>query len=169
MKIIVILLFLLLFACTLKPDFKTFPKIDAHVHLETSDDSFVELVKENNFKLLSLVTRSEPQPVISEEFNYARALYDSHPEIIAFATTFTMDGFGEPGWQEKVVAWLDSSFKAGAITVKFWKDIGMTFRDKDGSFIMIDDPRFDPIIDFIESQNKTMLTTMGNREIAGYR
>jgi predicted TIM-barrel fold metal-dependent hydrolase len=161
MKAIVILFTVLFFACTPKPDFKTFPKIDAHVHLETSDDSFIQLVKENNFKLLTLVTRSASQPVIREEFNYARALYGGHPEIIAFATTFTMDGFDKSGWQEKVIAWLDSSFKAGAIAVKFWKDIGMTFRDKDGRFIMIDDPRFDPIIDFIESQNKTMVNHNG--------
>jgi len=161
MKKFAILFVVLMIGCSNTPDFKTFPKVDVHVHLETSDDSFVQVVEKNNFKLLTLVTRSESQPVIEEEFNYARELHAKHPETIAFATTFTMDNFGEPGWQEKTIAWLDSSFKAGAIAVKIWKDIGMTFRNKDSSFIMIDDPRFDPILEFIESQDKTLVNHNG--------
>lgn len=147
--------------CSQSPEFKTFPKIDAHVHLETYDDSFVELIEANQMKLMTLVTRSVEQPVIEEEFNYARALRDKYPGTIAFATTFTMDGFGEPDWEEKTLKWLDQSFKEGAIALKVWKDVGMTFQDKDGSFILIDDPRFDPIFDFVESQGKTLVNHNG--------
>lgn len=158
-----ILLFtiLIMMGCSRAPEFKTFPKVDAHVHLETSDDSFINLVKDNNFKLMTLVTRAVPQPEIQKEFDYAKALHDNHPETVAFATTFTMDGFGEPGWEDKTIAWLKKSFDEGAIAVKVWKDIGMTFRDKDSTFIMIDDTRFDPIFDFIESQNKTLVNHNG--------
>jgi predicted TIM-barrel fold metal-dependent hydrolase len=161
MKTYLLLITILWMGCSRAPDFKTFPKIDAHVHLETSDDSFVKIVEENNFKLLTLVTGSAPQQVINEEFNYARTLAMKHPETIAFATTFTMDGFGEPDWEEKTLEWLDKSFEEGAIALKVWKDIGMTFRDKDGNFILIDDPRFDPIFDFVESQGKTLVNHNG--------
>ena len=147
--------------CSRTPEFKTFPKIDAHVHLETSDDSFVKIVQENNFKMMTLVTRAAPQPEIQKEFNFAKALYNKYPDRVAFATTFTMDGFGEPGWEEKTIEWLKNSFEEGAIAVKVWKDIGMTFRNEDSTFIMIDDPRFDPIFDFIESQNKTLVNHNG--------
>ncbi len=156
-----VLLIVFLSGCSQKPDFKTFPKIDAHVHLETSDDSFVQVLKENNFKLMTLVTGSASQPVINEEFDFAKALHDKYPEFISFATTFSMDGFGEPGWQQRTIEWLQESFDKGAIAVKVWKDIGMTFRDKDSSFIMIDDERFDPVWDFIEAQNKTLVNHIG--------
>ncbi|MCK5134755.1 MAG: amidohydrolase family protein [Bacteroidales bacterium] len=161
MKNYIIICVLLLASCSEQPDFATFPKIDAHAHLETSDDSFVELLRENNFILLSLVTRSVSQPLIDEEFNYARELYKGHPESIAFATTFSMDGFGEPAWEERTIEWLEESFSQGAIAVKVWKDIGMTFLDKDSSYIMIDDARFDPIWDLIKSQNKTLVNHVG--------
>ncbi len=151
----------IMMGCSRAPEFKTFPKIDAHVHLETSDDSFVKIVEENNFKMMTLVTRAAPQPEIQKEFNYAKALYNKYPERVAFATTFTMDGFGEPGWEEKTIEWLKKSFEEGAIAVKVWKDIGMTFRNEDSTFIMIDDPRFDPIFNFIESQNKTLVNHNG--------
>ncbi|RLE05789.1 MAG: hydrolase [Bacteroidetes bacterium] len=161
MKNYIIIIALVLAGCSQQPDFSTFPKIDAHAHLETSDDSFVEVLRENSFILMSLVTRSVSQALIEEEFSYARELYEGHPESIAFATTFSMDGFGEPGWEESTIEWLKTSFDQGAIAVKVWKDIGMTFLDKDSSYIMMDDARFDPIWEFIESQNKTLVNHVG--------
>ena len=157
MKNYFFLLSVLLAACAKAPDFKNFPKVDTHVHLETSDDSFVQVVEDNNFKLLTLVTRSESPDVIRKEFDFASNLHDEHPKAIGMATTISMDGFGEPDWEKNTITWLQESFDRGAIAVKLWKDIGMTFRNADSTFIFIDDPRFDPILDFIESQDKTLV------------
>ncbi len=157
MKNYLLILLTLLFGCSQSPDFKTFPKIDTHVHLETADDSFVKIVEDNNFKLISLVTRSVSPDLIKNEFNFARDLQAGHPKTIGFATTISMDGFGEEDWQENTISWLKESFDNGALGVKIWKDIGMVFRDADSSFIFIDDPRFDPILDYIASQNKTLV------------
>ena len=157
MKNYLVLISLIFAGCAQSPDFKTFPKIDTHVHLETTDDSFVNVLDDNNFKLLSLVTRSESMEDINKDFEFAKNLYQNHPKTIGFATTISMEGFGEPQWQDNTIAWLQKSFDEGAIAVKVWKDIGMTFRNADSTFVMIDDPRFDPIFDFIESQNKTLV------------
>ena len=70
MKNYFLLFCLLLAGCSPSPDFKTFPKIDTHVHLETLDDSFVQVVDDNSFKLLTLVTRSVSQDEIRQEFDY---------------------------------------------------------------------------------------------------
>jgi hypothetical protein len=121
MKNYLLILLAILFGCTQSPDFKTFPKIDSHVHLETADDSFVEIVEENNFKLISLVTRSESPEVIRNEFNFAQNLQAGHPKTIGFATTISMDGFGEEGWEENTISWLQESFDNGALGVKIWK------------------------------------------------
>lgn len=42
-----------------------------------------------------------------------------------------------------------------------WKNIGMQFQDKNGHFVMIDDPKFDPIFDFIESHGKKLTGHIG--------
>lgn len=157
MKNYFLILIVLLAGCSPTPDFKTFPKIDVHVHLETSDDSFVQVMDENSMKLLTLVTRSERPDVIRKEFDYARNLQVGHPKSIGFATTISMTGFGEADWEKLTIAWLQESFDAGAVAVKIWKDVGMTFQNADSTFILIDDPKFDPIFDFIESQNKTLV------------
>jgi predicted TIM-barrel fold metal-dependent hydrolase len=144
-------------SCSRSLDFKSFQKIDAHVHLESRDDSFAEVILENNLKLITLVTASNPMPEILEEYHYAKTLHDNYPDNILFATTFSMEGFGEPGWEEETLKWLDQCFDEGAIAVKIWKDIGMTFRDSGGQFILIDDPRFDPIFDLVESRGKALV------------
>jgi predicted TIM-barrel fold metal-dependent hydrolase len=146
-----------LIGCSTRPEFRTFPKVDAHVHLETYDESFMEVIQQNHMRLITLVTGSNSQPMILEEYNYAKTLHDHHPDQIGFATTFSMDGFGEPGWEESTLEWLEKCFNDGAIALKIWKDIGMTFRDTSGEFILIDDPRFDPIFDFVELKGKTLV------------
>jgi len=158
-----VLFFVFLFAlgCSRQPKFQSFPKIDAHVHLETYDESFVEVIRQNHMKLVTLVTRSNPQPEIEVEYDYAKTLHDHHPDQIAYATTFSMEGFGEPGWEERTLEWLEQSFDDGAVALKVWKDVGMTFRDTSGAFILIDDPRFDPIFDYVESREKTLVNHNG--------
>jgi len=56
---------------------------------------------------------------------------------------------------------LKANFANGAIGVKIWKNIGMTNKDSANQFIMIDNPRFDPIIKFIEEKNKTIVGHLG--------
>jgi hypothetical protein len=65
------------------------------------------------------------------------------------------------GWAEEVINQLQSSFANGALGIKIWKNIGMVEKDTSGNFIMIDNPKFDPLIQFIIDQNKTVLGHLG--------
>lgn len=147
--------------CSSTPDYDTFPKIDAHVHIDTFEPDFVEMAQAHNFRLMTLVTRSASQEHIDQEFAWASQQQQQFPETVAFATTICMENWSDPDWQEKTISRLQQDFDNGAIAVKVWKDIGMTFRDVDNSFIMIDNPRFDPIFDFIASQNKRVIGHLG--------
>lgn len=137
------------------------PKIDAHVHINTLDSTFLEFAKSQNFRYITLTTGAESTANIRKELGMALYQLKKYPKTIAVATTFTMENFETPAWQQEVLDQLDADFKAGAIAVKIWKDIGMVFRDSLGAFIMIDDPRFDPILDFIESKDKTLVGHLG--------
>jgi hypothetical protein len=72
-----------------------------------------------------------------------------------------MKNFETPEWQDDVVKQLGKDFDSGAMAVKIWKDIGMTFRDSLGHFIMIDDPRFDPVLDYIAGRDITVIGHLG--------
>jgi hypothetical protein len=60
-KVIGLLTVLLVYGCSSRPSFETFPKIDAHFHLNTSDPAVVELAEKYHFKLMTLVTGSSSQ------------------------------------------------------------------------------------------------------------
>ena len=72
-----------------------------------------------------------------------------------------MEGFGEEGWAERVCVQLQRDIEAGATGVKVWKNIGMELRKEDGSFLMVDDPLFDPIFQFIKSSGITLVGHCG--------
>jgi hypothetical protein len=148
-------------SCARAPEYATIPKIDAHVHIDTFEPAFAELARREGFRLVTLVTRSAEQAHIDREFAWARAQHEAYPKTVSFATTISMETLGDPAWQERTIARLARDFANGAIAVKLWKDIGMTFRDADGRFIMIDDPRFDPILEYIASQGRPVIGHFG--------
>lgn len=149
------------FFCSKSPEFATFPKIDAHVHLYSSDESLIQLAQQYKFSLFSIVTRSAQPSKIDTLLSYVTKHAQKYPQIVAYATTFSMENFDSPEWSQQVIERLKHDFDNGAIAVKVWKDIGMTFRDKDSTFIMIDNPRFDPIFDFIAQENKVLVSHIG--------
>jgi hypothetical protein len=57
---------------------------------------------------------------------------------------------------------LREDFSNGAVGIKVWKDIGMKIKNKDGAYIQIDDPMFEPILRFIAEQDKTLIAQMGS-------
>ena len=135
-------------------DFKTVEKIDAHVHVNTNKPDYVQQAAEDNFRLITinLDDVNEPPPM-EEQQQFAQHQVKTFPDRIAYATTFSIRHFNDSDWQSQTINYLKKSFAQGAIAVKIYKVIGMSLRDKTGKLVMIDDPRFDTIINFIV-QNK---------------
>lgn len=148
-------------SCSPTPQFSSFPKFDAHVHLYSANDALVQLAQQNNFRLFSIVTGSESRAEIDTLLSWVQQHQKAAPQTVVYATTFSMEHFAEPGWLEDTITKLQKDFDNGAIAVKVWKDIGMTFRNPDSSFIMIDDPRLDPVFDFISAQGKVLVAHIG--------
>ena len=143
-------------------DYPDVEKIDTHIHIFTASDDFMELAKENNFKVIDVAL--DPQNTWAEvrrEFRYCLEQKKHHPSSVEIVTSFSMEGWDEPDWLGKTMAWLDSSINNGAIGMKVWKNIGMVYRDKKGKLIMIDDARFDPIFKMLAEKNIRVLGHLG--------
>ena len=139
-------------------EFTTMQKIDAHLHIRYSGAEFLDQAATDNFKVIAILTDHYDIGWQKEFIDRQRL---QHAQQIAYITTFTIQGWDDPDWQEKTIAHLKNEFANGAIGVKVWKNIGMEFKDKDTNFVMIDHPRFDAIFDFIESQGKTLTGHIG--------
>jgi len=161
MSVLYFIFFLLVGCASESPDYETLPKFDSHVHINTKSDTFVESAEQINFRLLTIVTGSSSSEEIRNEVEFAAYQHQQNPDRVNFATTISMEEFGTPGWEKQTIRQLSADFEKGAIGVKGWKDIGMVFRDDNGDFIQIDDSRFDPVLDFIASENKTLVAHIG--------
>mgnify|MGYP001815809467 CR=1 FL=1 len=136
-------------------------KVDAHVHIRTANNAIMEYAKSQRFQLLTVNTRSDSQAYIDKQKHFAVQMSEQYPEDIFWLTTFSMEGFEEPGWAEAVVEKLRQDLVQGALGFKIWKDIGMTYRDSLGSFVFLDDPIFEPILEFMAESGKPLLTHVG--------
>ena len=122
-----------------------YPVIDFHFHagaLKTADD------------YRSLVGTMD-QAGIGAIANMDGGMYDAldanlrvgepyKDRLVHFARP-VWDGINEPGWPEKTAAELARAFQAGAQGLKINKALGLELKNADGSYILPDDPRMDPI------------------------
>ena len=142
-------------------DFPLVKKMNTHVHIRIFDSAFITQAASDNFRLINVNVASPSSPSIENQQEVALRLVKTFPENISYATTISVDNFNAPDWQQKTLDYLKASFEKGAIAVKVWKNIGMDLKDRNGKFVMIDNPAFDPIIDFIQKNNITLIGHLG--------
>jgi len=142
-------------------DFKKVPKIDTHIHINSEGKTIIKFARANNFKLLSISVDYSGYPPIREQQIIKRNHLKDDPDIIAFSTVISLEGWNDPNWSTKAIQQLKKDFELGANSVKTWKNIGMEARDKDGNLIVLDDPKFDPILNFIKDQGKVLISHAG--------
>lgn len=130
-------------------DFAAIRKIDAHVHVNVADDAFLDQAAADNFEVLSINVDYPAFPSLADQAEVAHHYAEAEPERFHYATTFSMQGFGQAGWAERTNAHIDAEVRRGAVAVKVWKNVGMVERDAAGDLIFIDDAVFDPVFDHL--------------------
>lgn len=131
-------------------DFALVKKFDVHIHINTEEPYFVDQAKKDNFDFLDIV---DDRPFgITMDDQQKIALIDLHkyPERLYVATTFKTKAYDDKDYVKQTIADLKKSFAQGARAVKIWKNVGMDLRDKNGRFVMVDDPKIDSIVSFLE-------------------
>lgn len=145
----------------LMEDYNRIEKIDAHVHINTANPAFLNVARKNNFRVLSINVDVPYYPSIQNQLTFVLNQKKKFGQQIAFATTFVLDGWNENDWLKKTIAYLQASLDKGAIAVKVWKNIGMDFKDRDSSFVMIDNLQFDPVFNFLAKKKIPVVGHIG--------
>jgi predicted TIM-barrel fold metal-dependent hydrolase len=134
-----------------------FPTVDIHFHgrsLRTAQDyqKLIQLMDETNLAVLS-----DMDGGFGPAFDQSMKLGEPYKDRIIHFARLNYDGINEKGWSGKTAAELERCFKAGAQGLKVWKDVGLTFKNPDGTYIQSDDPRLDPIWEMCARYNKPVL------------
>jgi len=130
-------------------DFASVKKFDIHIHINTEDILFIEQAQADNFQFLDIVDDRPFGLPMDEQQRIAMLHLKNFSKTMAVAATFSVKDLDNDDWSENTITGLKKSFSDGAIAVKIWKNIGMDLRDKNGKFVMVDDVRLDPILDYL--------------------
>ncbi len=150
-------------SCKQDPDFYSFQdfekleKIDAHFHYNVFDTRFLEFADSLNFKIASPNTRT----IHDDQFAVACSIKKKFPENFAFWGTFTLENWNQPVFLQQTIERVEMVLDSGAIGIKIWKDLGMVLQDSAGKYIMVDDPVFKPVFDYLEENNITVIGHFG--------
>jgi len=141
-------------------DFAHVRKLDAHVHVNVMSPAFLEQAREDGFELMSINVDYPDFPKLADQRAAALAQLKAEPARLHWATTFSMQGFGKPGWADKINAALAADAAQGAKAVKIWKNVGMLEKYR-GKLIMLDDPAISPVADQVQKLGLTLIGHLG--------
>ena len=145
-------------------EIRAIPKIDVHSHYERDDTALVGALESWNLRSVLVNVLSDGRLVEKGE-NMLR-LAAAHPERFAYITTFDPAPVDDPDFAARTIARLREEIARGAKGVKVWKTIGMEIRDGQGRYVQIDDPRYQPIWDFLAAQRIPVLAHIGEPQAA---
>ncbi|MEX2396046.1 MAG: amidohydrolase family protein, partial [Balneolales bacterium] len=141
--------------------YQTIPKIDAHIHYNFNRTSLLDQAQEDDFSFITINTDVPFFPSINEQQLIAQHQEKAFPDLMCHIATFSVVNWEDDHWQEHTIKALQQEIDGGAVGVKVWKNIGMDLTDQNGQMVMINDPRFDPILNFLEENNIPVLGHLG--------
>lgn len=142
-------------------DFSKIKKIDIHCHVNSKRLAFMEQAANDNFQILTINTDAPIGVTIEEQQELALFQQKTYPARLEYLTSFSLQGWENDNWCEKTIKYIDESIQKGAIGVKVWKNIGMVEKNKDGKFIMIDDPKLDQVFNYLEKNGIPLCGHLG--------
>ncbi|RXG11674.1 amidohydrolase family protein [Leeuwenhoekiella aestuarii] len=130
------------------------PFIDAHVHLNTATEAKLILAQKYDAYFVSINTDIPFFISLNEQEKLIHELNTVENRSF-FITSFDIEYWNTEMWLPHALEQIKQGVARGAKGVKIWKNIGMDQRvkDQDGNFVLLDDPRFDPIFQYLSDHN----------------
>lgn len=137
--------------------------IDAHVHLNVFSPVILDFAEERGAYLLSINTDVPIFPSLPEQARSIRAYQNLRPDRVLQVTSFQTRNWQADNWPRQAIDQIKRGIDQGAVGVKVWKNIGMDpeLVYPNGRFLMIDDPRFAPIFEFILNHELLLIAHLG--------
>jgi hypothetical protein len=134
--------------------------IDTHTHVAKDDASFHAMLDRLHMHILDIL-------LVDDHDSYRRALEPQLGDALrvvrqnrghaALCTSFDPFQFGQSDFPASAIRGLDRDFAEGAVAVKIWKNIGMELKDREGHYVLPDNPALGPIFKDIEKHNRTLV------------
>jgi predicted TIM-barrel fold metal-dependent hydrolase len=134
-----------------------FPVVDFHLHgnaLKTAADyeKMIALMDKTGIGVICNMDGG-----FGANFDRNIKVGDTYRDRVLQFARLNYEGINDPGWSEKAAAELERCFRSGAQGLKIAKELGLTYKNRDGSYIQADDPRFDPVWDMCAKYSRPVM------------
>lgn len=131
-----------------------FEKIDLHTHYFAPRGYLLPMLTRWHARAVILnYSMDQPDSLVRRRWADLLALAHGSSGRLLLATTFDPGAIAHPGFAPQTLAQLQRDLADGAVMLKVWKDLGLGIRDPTGHFVQIDDPRLQPIWDFLAARD----------------
>ena len=134
-----------------------YKKIDFHTHYRYDREWLVPLLNEWNMQTVIVDVPKEDLEMNEILWRAIKEQYNKYPDQFFLCAGFESSNIDDPKFADKIIAKLKDDIANGARMVKVWKIHGMVTKDASGKYIQIDDPRIQPVWDFLTEQNIPVL------------
>ncbi len=119
-----------------------FPVIDFHNHLRGRTDlkELIKIMDRNNIEIVVNLVRDQRDD-LAECIEYYKA---AEGRVVVFGN-IDISRIDEPDFASDVEEQVERGYSLGMKGVKFFKSLGLRYKDKSGKYIMPDDPRLAPL------------------------
>jgi predicted TIM-barrel fold metal-dependent hydrolase len=126
-----------------------FPFIDIHNHQMSMDASALKDLVAKMDKLNMAVMNNlsgKGFPFSNDKLTASlKSINENYPKRFTVFTNVDFTNIDDPNWTTNAVKQLEEDVKAGAMGLKIYKSLGLSYKDKAGNRIAVDDPRIDPV------------------------
>src|ERR1700761_1090069 len=150
--------------------FRALAPIDAHTHIYHPTSQYVELLNKLGMHTLDIMVVSDnanpERKNLAKESQDVFALVQESGHRVYACTTFDAYRFNDPDFATHAIDGLNRAFAEGAVAAKLWKNVGMEIKDKNGKYILPDDPALAPIYRDIAAHHKTLVMHIADPDTA---
>ncbi len=146
--------------------FAALDAIDTHVHIYHASPLFHAMINRLNLHLVDILVvdnhHGQMSASLTMQRDAAMSVIAQDPERVKLCTTFDPYAFMQPDFADHANSEMNSDFAKDAVAVKIWKNVGMQIKDKDGHYVLPDNPVFEPLYQDIADHNKTLIAHLAD-------
>jgi hypothetical protein len=142
--------------------FAALQPIDTHTHAYPKSPQFLSMIKRLNIHILDIILVDDQEKIaewsdLPKERKDTWDLVNGSGGSVSFCTTFDPFKVNEANFTKDAIAQINEDFDKGAVALKIWKNIGEEVKNKQGKYVLPDDPIFKPIYDDIAAHHRTLI------------
>ncbi len=140
-------------------------KIDIHAHYR-ADRSYLKAMMDSlNLKPVLVDVARVDTTAWHKSRAGLKTVFETYPDYY-YCAAFVANNIDDPNYSSKIINTLQQEIEGGARMVKVWKNFGMISKDASGNYVQIDDPRLQPIWDFLTEKGIPVMAHIGEPQQA---